>query len=1261
MTIIPEVTTNDTFETLRTRSNLAFDYISNQSNSDVDTIVNGELTVNGSLVVLGTSTSVNSIAMTVLDPIITLGGNTDPSSDDNKDRGVQYYWHNSTKAASGFFGWDDSSQLFTAFKYANNTSEVISGTLAGVKFDRGTFANNVDITSAASVGLDVDRTGSDGDVLTISNDGTIVGSLGVSVNDFYIDSDGDSLILRVKGSDAVTIANNADVSMTNNLAVTDSVTANNLTLTDAQAVKWGDATTYIEGSGAADTITAVVASAAKLRINTTGVGVGKYAANSVIEAYANSADIAAGQILVEQNGTGDAAIKYQLTGGQKWFSGIDNSDSDYFKIGTNSLGSNTVISMSVAGNTGIGIDRPRAKLHVYSGNSGLSTQWASADDLIVEGSGATGISIFSPDAQDSTLGFSSPSDLVGAYIVWNHDANEFKLGPSKTSGVLQLLYGSSLDGAILNGNGNFGIATTTPAARLEVEDGGTAQSILVKITADDANPWGLIIGNDTFSTADTDGLTFAVDNSGKASLITRGTNSEMGLGTEATEFVLLDNAQDMVLNNASDLAWKTSDGTKASVLTMDASNNVILGTPAGGGAAGRDLHLQIEGVTKAQIDNRGNIVLGSGAISNTATDGFMWIPSTTGVPTGTANASHTGMVPMMYDTTGDKIYFYNSGWQAPLPSIADTFADDDFTVTGSADATKTLKFEVDGISTGTQRTFTWPNHSGNVVTTNTSTVWVNNTRHNANVVMGPSASMQIDAGTAALPGLSFLADPTSGLYRNAANNLSLAISGTRKLVFGINDMSANSDNVYSLGTSATRFKEGHFAGQVSGNGMVLFDADRSTSITLQANGIQAVSQVWTLPVDAGTAGYALVTDGSAGSPTLSWSALKTFTDTEFSVTGDVDPTKVLKFQVDNISSGVQRTITWQNSSGTVALTNATNAWAGNQTHYSYSNWIDGWKVRLGTGSDMELYHNGTDNYIALNNGNLKIVDESDNLVFEVGKAGGATLQEGNLTLTAGAVLSSANGTYDIGSTTKHFQDGFFQGQVTSNSMVLYDADRSTSVTLEANGVTTTSYTMRMPNGVGLSGQALLSDGNNPAQLTWGAPSTTGQFERIYNCFAMVPTTTNGAGGTQKHEMRTGDDMAYRPFDSSSQEYCTLHWPAPKSWDESTIEYRVIWMHPVTATNYGVAFDMSAKAMGNSDQANSVYGTAVTVTDTGGAANTIYDTGWSSSITVNGTPAENDLVNLQFSRDPANGSDNLAVDAWVVSVIIRPNFDQGTDD
>lgn len=103
-----------------------------QAVSTTDDVTFNNLTVDGNLTVGGTTTTVNSTTVTVDDPIFTLGGDTAPTADDNKDRGIEFNWHNGTAAKLGFFGFDDSSGKFTFIPDATNSSEVFTGTAGTV-------------------------------------------------------------------------------------------------------------------------------------------------------------------------------------------------------------------------------------------------------------------------------------------------------------------------------------------------------------------------------------------------------------------------------------------------------------------------------------------------------------------------------------------------------------------------------------------------------------------------------------------------------------------------------------------------------------------------------------------------------------------------------------------------------------------------------------------------------------------------------------------------------------------------------------------------------------------------------------------------------------------------------------------------------------------------------------------------------------------------------------------------------------------------
>lgn len=61
------------------------------------------------------------------------------------------------------------------------------------------------------------------------------------------------------------------------------------------------------------------------------------------------------------------------------------------------------------------------------------------------------------------------------------------------------------------------------------------------------------------------------------------------------------------------------------------------------------------------IDVDSNVAVGEAALATTATDGFLYIPTCAGAPTGTPTAK-TGLVPIIFDTTNDTLNVYDGGW-----------------------------------------------------------------------------------------------------------------------------------------------------------------------------------------------------------------------------------------------------------------------------------------------------------------------------------------------------------------------------------------------------------------------------------------------------------------------------------------------------------------------------------------------------------------------------------------------------------------------
>ena len=149
----------------------------------------GNVVVYGNLSVMGDTTTVNSNTITVDDPVFTLGGDTAPSADDNKDRGIEFRWHDGSAAKTGFFGYDDSASRFKFIADATNTSEVFSGDAGDVEFGNaildgftlstGNFGggNSVPFFDTSGVmGFLVDDAtsayGTEGQVLQVNSSGT---------------------------------------------------------------------------------------------------------------------------------------------------------------------------------------------------------------------------------------------------------------------------------------------------------------------------------------------------------------------------------------------------------------------------------------------------------------------------------------------------------------------------------------------------------------------------------------------------------------------------------------------------------------------------------------------------------------------------------------------------------------------------------------------------------------------------------------------------------------------------------------------------------------------------------------------------------------------------------------------------------------------------------------------------------------------------------------------------------------------------------
>lgn len=72
-----------------------------------------------------------------------------------------------------------------------------------------------------------------------------------------------------------------------------------------------------------------------------------------------------------------------------------------------------------------------------------------------------------------------------------------------------------------------------------------------------------------------------------------------------------------------------------------------------------------------QLATTGSVVLGTGALTTTATDGFVYVSTVPGVPTGVPT-TYTGYAPLQIDTADNRLYFYSGGqWRQASADLTD--------------------------------------------------------------------------------------------------------------------------------------------------------------------------------------------------------------------------------------------------------------------------------------------------------------------------------------------------------------------------------------------------------------------------------------------------------------------------------------------------------------------------------------------------------------------------------------------------------------
>lgn len=227
--------------------------------------------------------------------------------------------------------------------------------------------------------------------------------------------------------------------------------------------------------------------------------------------------------------------------------------------------------------------------------------------------------------------------------------------------------------------------------------------------------------------------------------------------------------------------------------------------------------------------------------------------------------------------------------------------------------------------------------------------------------------------------------------------------------------------------------------------------------------------------------------------------------------------------------------------------------------------------------------------------------------------------------------------------------------LTNTGLHLLDTNASHDLIIAPGSNLTEDRTLTITTGD--ASRTLTISGN--ATVT-GAPIDQGLHTIVIPAGAMIAATTSGAASAQLESSTNDVNYKVFDFDATADEHVHFNIAMPKSWDESTITFRVFWSTTASDTD-GVAWGLQGVALSDNDAIDTAWGTPVVVTDDAqSGAGEILVTAVSSAVTIAGTPAEGDIVFFRLFRDVSDANDDMTEDARLIAIQLFFTINAATD-
>jgi hypothetical protein len=152
----------------------------------------------------------------------------------------------------------------------------------------------------------------------------------------------------------------------------------------------------------------------------------------------------------------------------------------------------------------------------------------------------------------------------------------------------------------------------------------------------------------------------------------------------------------------------------------------------------------------------------------------------------------------------------------------------------------------------------------------------------------------------------------------------------------------------------------------------------------------------------------------------------------------------------------------------------------------------------------------------------------------------------------------------------------------------------------------------------------------------------------FDASEFIPRTTDGCGIDSQETATNKINRDLLAFDTAAIEYAQVWFPWPTGW--ATAKLTFFWK--TTSGTGSVVWGGQILIMTDGDAEDQAFGTAQTVTDAAGSANTHRQTAATSAITPSGTVTAGKAACLQIYRNATSGSDDLGVDAFLQMVLVE---------